>query len=90
MLIKKQRAYIETWLNDHGTACENGLDADIGLRVKRWLYEDLLTEASWHDEKPPKTERMILLDELRASVHDDISQMAWEELGEAIEALKRL
>lgn len=80
MLTKKQRAYIETWLNDHGTACENGLDADIGLRVKQWLYEESLGEQS------PK----MKLDELRASVHDDISQMAWEELGEAIEALKRL
>lgn len=80
MLTKKQRAYIEAWLDDHSTACENGLDADMALRAKRWLYEEALGEQS------PK----ITLDELRASVHDAISQMAWEELGEAIEALKRL
>lgn len=80
MLTKKQRAYIEAWLDDHGTACENGLDADIGLRVKRWLYEEALGEQS------PK----ITLDELRASVHNEISSMVLAELEEAIEALKRL
>ena len=80
MLTKKQRAYIKAWLNDHGTACENGLDADIGVRVKRWLYEEALGEQS------PK----MTLDELRASVHDTISEMVWNELGEAIDDLKRL
>lgn len=80
MLTKKQRAYIETWLDDHDMKLENGLDEDMALRAKRWLYEEALGEQSPNNS----------LDNLRASVHDDISQMAWEELGEAIEALKRL
>ena len=80
MLTKKQRAYIETWLNDHGTACENGLDADMALRVKRGVYEEALGE-----QLPNNS-----LDNLRASVHDTISEMVWNELGEAIDDLKRL
>ena len=80
MLTEKQRAYIEAWLNDHGTACENGLDADMALRVKRWLYEEALGE-----QLPNNS-----LDNLRASVHDTISEMVWNELGEAIDDLKRL
>ena len=80
MLTKKQRAYIKAWLKDHDMKLENGLDEDMALRAKRWLYEEALGEQS------PK----MKLDELRAAVHDAIIEMVWEELGEAFVDLKRL
>lgn len=79
-ITKKMLSYADRWLTEHGTACENGLDADIGLRVKRWFFEELLSIDPASNS----------LDALRDRVQEDIADMVWQELGEACESIKSL